>query len=142
MEALIVLDFKEYSQNIIDVLNIFRKIGWDIYNAQGKVEYLPIGDDEYDWLCEEISLVSLNDIINKKINRKEQIGINLFYKNGAEGISLLAYTTEQVILSVSINRKIIKGKYTDMAWYLENIIYKLFDMDVRLLCYKIEEYEE
>ncbi len=29
-----------------------------------------------------------------------------------------------------------------MVWYLENIIYKFFDIDVRLLSYKLEEYED
>ena len=70
----------------------------------------------------------------------EQIGINLFYCNGTEGISLLAYNTSQIILSITINRKTIKGKYTDMAWYLQNIVYKFLDIGVRLLSYKLEEY--
>ena len=48
----------------------------------------------------------------------------------------------QIILSITINRKTIKGKYTDMSWYLENIIYKFLSSDVRLLSYKIEEYED
>ena len=69
-------------------------------------------------------------------------GINLFYCNGAEGISLMACDTSQIILSITINRKTVKGKYTDMAWYLQNIIYKFLDIDVRLLSYKIEEYED
>lgn len=34
------------------------------------------------------------------------------------------------MLSMSINRKIKKGKYTDMVWYLENIIYKFFDIGI------------
>ena len=50
--------------------------------------------------------------------------------------------TSQIILSITINRKTVKGKYTDMAWYLQNIIYKFLDIDVRLLSYKIEEYED
>jgi hypothetical protein len=29
-----------------------------------------------------------------------------------------------------------------MSWYLQNIIYKFLDIDVRLLSYKIEEYED
>ena len=102
---------------------------------------MPIGDDdEYDWQCDEKSESELYDIISKKIALKEQIGINLFYCNGTEGISLLAYNTSQIILSITINRKTIKGKYTDMAWYLQNIVYKFFDIGVRLLSYKLEEY--
>ena len=54
----------------------------------------------------------------------------------------MAANTSQIILSITINRKTIKGKYTDMSWYLENIIYKLLKIGVRLLSYKIEEYED
>lgn len=104
---------------------------------------MPIGDDDkYDWQCDEISESELYDIISKKIESKEQIGVNLFYCNGTEGISLMAYNTSQIILSITINRKTVKGKYTDMSWYLENIVYKLLNTDVRLLSYKIEEYED
>ena len=41
---------------------------------------------------------------------REQIGVDLFYKNGIEGSSLLADTTEPNVLSISINRKTVKGK--------------------------------
>ena len=143
MEASMILNLSSYSENIIDIIKIFQQIGWDIYDTQGKVEYLPIGDDGmYDWQHDKISMIMLYDIISEKAARKEQVGVSLFYNNGAEGISLLADTTEQIMLSISINRKIITGKYTDMAWYLENIIYKLFDIGVRLLSYKLEEYED
>ena len=50
----------------------------------------------------------------------------------------MAANTSQIILSITINRKTIKGKYTDMSWYLESIIYKFLSSDVRLLFYKIE----
>ena len=50
----------------------------------------------------------------------------------------MAANTSQIILSITINRKTIKGKYTDMSWYLESIIYKFLSSDVRLLSYKIE----
>lgn len=62
--------------------------------------------------------------------------------NGIEGISLLAETPKQIVLGISVNRRIRKGRYTDMAWYLENIIYKLLDIGVRLLSYELMEYED
>lgn len=46
------------------------------------------------------------------------------------------------MLSITINRRIVQGKYMDMIWYLENIIYKFFDIGVRLLSYKLEEYKD
>lgn len=143
MEAIMEMNCSSFSDNIMDVLKIFKQIGWDIYNPQGETEYLAIGDDdEYDWQCEKILETELYDIVSKKVDLKEQIGVNLFYNNGTEGISLLADTTEQIMLSLSINRKIRNEKYTDMIWYLENIIYKFFDIGVRLLSYKFEEYED
>lgn len=119
-----------------------RQIGWDIYNEQEEVEYLPVGDEEYGWRCEKMPVDRFYDTVSEKQAKKEQIGVNLFYNNGVEGISFLANTTEQIMLGISINRKLIQGKYTDMAWYIENIIYKFYDIGVRLLSYKLEEYED
>lgn len=116
MEASMIIDCSGYSENITDILKLFRQIGWDIYNEQEEVD--------------------------EKQAKKEQIGVNLFYNNSVEGISFLANTTEQIMLGISINRKLIQGKYTDMAWYIENIIYKFYDIGVRLLSYKLEEYED
>lgn len=143
MEASIILNCSSYSDNIVDILKLFQQIGWDIYNPQGKVEYLPVGDDDmYDLQCEEISEIKLFDIVSEKIAKKEQVGVNLFYSNGTEGISLLAYNTAQIMLSIDINRKIVKDRHTDMVWYLENIIYKFIDIGVRLLSYGLEEFED
>lgn len=73
MEAMMILDCSDYSENIVDVLKIFQQIGWDIYNPHGKVEFLPIGDgDEYDWQCKEISESELYDIISKKMLEKNR----------------------------------------------------------------------
>ncbi len=143
MESLITLNCSNYTKNIVDVLRIFQQIGWDIYNPQGKVEYLPIGDiDEYNWQCENLLENRLYGIIADKITNKEQIGVNLFYKYGPEAISLMAYDTEQIALSLSINRKIITRNHTDSVWYIEKIIYKILDVGVNLLSYKLEEYED
>jgi len=143
METLITLNCSGYSEKIVDILKIFQQIGWDIYNLQGKVEYLPLGDDdEYNWQCEKISEIEFFDIVSDKIAKKEQIGVNLFYRNSAEGISFLAFDTEQIVLSAAINRKIVKERYTDTVWYLENIIYRLLGVGVKLLSYKLEEFED
>lgn len=114
-----------------------------IYNHQGEIEYLPIDDnDMYDWQCKKISESELCDIVSKKVENKEPIGVNLFYNNGSEGISFLAGSTEEILLSISIYRRIITGRNTDMAWYIENIIYKLLNLGVRLLSYRFEEFED
>lgn len=90
MEAMITLNCEKYSDNIIDVLKLFQDIGWDIYDTQGMVEFLPINDSgQYNWKREKISELKLYNIISDKIMHGEQIGIILFYNNGCEGIHLL-----------------------------------------------------
>lgn len=143
MEATMILDCSSYSDNIIDILKKFKQIGWDIYSQQGETEFLPVGDDAmYEWQCEKISENKLYEIVSKKMALREQIGVNLFYGNGIEGISLLADTTKEIMLSMSINRKTYKENNTDMIWYLENIIYKLIDIGVRISSYKLQEYDD
>lgn len=143
MEAMITLNCEKYSDNIIDVLKLFQDIGWDIYDTQGMVEFLPINDSgQYNWKREKISELTLYNIISDKIMHGEQIGINLFYNNGCEGITFIAESTKQIVLCLSINRKIYCGRYTDMAWYFENIVYKLLNKNVRLLSYEVEEFED
>lgn len=100
------LNCEGYSENILDVLKLFQYIGWKIYNVEGMVEYIPSGDNgQYDWKYEKISEIDLYNIISNKIDCKEQIGINLFYKNTSVGISFLAENTTEVVLGLSINRK-------------------------------------
>lgn len=143
MEAIITLNGKAFSESIVDIVKEFQKIGWGILNPQGMVEYLPVGDNErYNWKEENIEESKLYDILLTKIARKELVGINLFYHGGTEGISMIADNTEEIILGLSINRKIINDNHTDTAWYLENIIYKLLDNGVRLLAYKVKEQED
>ena len=104
---------------------------------------MPVGDkDDFDWQCEKIPRSKIFDIVSEKIAEKEMVGVTLFYNNGVEGISFLADTTDEIMLSLSTYRKIIKGKNTDMVWYLENIIYKFFNIGVRILSYTLMEYED
>ena len=132
-----------YSKSIIDILKAFKKIGWDIYNLEGKVEYLPVGDnDKYDWQWERMSDTKFYDIISTKIANKERVGVDLFHNSGVEGISLLAYNTNQITLSIFINRKLMDERHTDMVWYLKNIVYRLMDIGVELLSYSLKEYED
>lgn len=143
MEASITLDFSSYSNNIIEVIKLFGKIGWGIYNTKGEVEYLPIGDaDKYNWQWGKMSEAEFFEMVSNKIAHNEQVGVNLFYSNGAEGISLLAHNTKQILLSIMINRRFVDKCHTDMVWYLEHIVYRFFKIGVRLLSYELKEYED
>ena len=142
MEAFITINCSNYSDNIIDIINLFQEIGWEIYNSKGEIEFLPIGDDDkYDWQREKMSVENFYEIVSKKLAQNEQVGVDLFYK-GTEGISLLAFNTEQILLSIIINRKLLDKCHTDMRWYLEHIIYKFFECGVNILSYNMEEYED
>lgn len=143
MEALLILDCSQYSQSVIEILKKFQQIGWGLYNSQEKIEYLPLGDnDDYDWQCKKMSMNQFYNIVEKKIDCGEIVGINLYYRDGKEGVSLLAHNTRQIMLNISINRKTIDENHTDMSWYINNIIYQLFKVDVKILSYKVEEFED
>lgn len=143
MEATLTLNFSGFSNSISDILNVFGQIGWSIFNPQGMVEYLPKGDnDEYNWQCRRITAQELHQMISEKAAEKETVGVNLFYDKGAEGVSMLARSTDAVVLSICINRRCIIGSRTDTAWYLENIVYALLNKGVNLLSYQIEEYAD
>ena len=143
MEVLITLDCSKCLKNIVELLIAFQQIGWGIYNAKGKIEFLPLGDkDDYAWQCEEMSKRQLYDIVLEKIAHKEMVGINLFHQNGIDGISLLAHNTNEIMLNIAINRRIIAEKHTDIIWYLDNIIYKFFSIGINITSYKIEEFED
>lgn len=144
MEASITLDFSPYSENIIDILKAFQKIGWNIYNPKNEVEYIPNGDSGmYNWLCEKMPENKFYDIISNKISKNEQVAINLFYNSGDEGITFIANDTDRILLSIDINRHtLIDQRHTDMVWYLNNIIYKFLDADVKLLSYSLSEYDD
>lgn len=88
-----------------------------------------------------MSVENFYEIVSKKLAQNEQVGVDLFYK-GTEGISLLAFNTEQILLSIIINRKLLDKCHTDMRWYLEHIIYKFFEFGVNILSYNMEEYED
>lgn len=142
IEAMIEINFARFSLKITDVINVFEKVGWKYINADNKVEYLPIGDDDdYDWQEEYMSKEELKTLIDLKQKNGEKIGINLFYNDGTEGITLLADDTRQVLLGLSINRRTLSdSEYTDMGWYIERMLQKLREEKCQIDYYKIEEY--
>lgn len=143
MESFLEIDCSGYSEDILDVFKAFHRIGWWIYNSEKEVEYLPIADDDnFNWQREKILEEEFYNIINMKNNNGEVIGVNLFYNNSNVGISMLAHGTKCITLGMSINRKKVYEKFTDIAWYIENIIYKLFELDVRIVSYRFGEFED
>ncbi len=136
MEASITIEMID-SYSIVEIIEIFRNIGWTIYNNGGKVELM---SDDYSW---DTYNLTYNELYEKLIETKKSekcVGLNLFYENGNEGTSLLTFNSNEIILDLSIYRRIIKNNYTDMSWYIQNIVDKMIDENVKILTYKAEDY--
>ena len=144
-EAMIVLDCRRYSQNIADIIEIFRKTGWRVRNKNNLTEFLPLGDnDQYNWQTSILSDSDLTELILQKQNNSEKVGINLFYEHSNIGISLLAETTSEIILSLDINRQTVSdsNNITDIGWYFNNIILKLHNAGCYIDYFQFSDYTD
>ena len=143
-EAIIELNCSKYSEKITDLINLFNELGWKYYNAEEKIEYLPIGDDDaFNWQKKFLSEDELQELINYKQNNSERVGLNLYYENSEEGLTLLIKNTKEIIIDLSINRKTIENNresITDIGWYFNNIIQKLKERECPIDYIKFEEY--
>ena len=143
MEASITLNLSGHSKYVLDALAAFQQIGWNIYNPEGKAEYIPLGDrDHYDWQSDEMSESAFFDLAAKKLANKEPVVVNLFFEGGKEGVTFLAEDTENILLNLSIHHRRARGRNTDMAWYWQNIICRFLEADIRVLSYTLAEVED
>ncbi len=123
-EASFTIDCSLYSSSIAEIISAFNKIGW---GYQGDVkEYLPLHDDDmFEWQSETITIDELLSIITNKQECGELCGVVLYHQGSDRGIDLLASNTKEIMVNIIINRKTICGDFTDISWYIENIIAKL-----------------
>ncbi len=112
-EAILEINCSRYSERIIDVINLFNEVGWKYYDAEKNIEYLPLGDnDDFDWQKKFLSENELQELINVKQDIFELVGLNLYYENFEEGLTLLAKNTKKIAIDLNINRRtveILKG---------------------------------
>ena len=145
-EASIELNCSRYSNKIIDIINLLNECGWKYYNTKKKVEYLPLGDvDSFNWQDDFFSENELQELINEKQNRLELVGLNLFFENSWEGVTLLARDTKEMMLCLRINRKKLgndRESLTDVSWYFNNIIQKLIARNCPVDYINFEEYTD
>ena len=142
MEAHILLDCSNFSDNLVDVIEKFQQIGWKLSDAGGKSEFLPLGKNDFEWITKDIAEYELFETVRKKAECKETVGVHLFYSNGVEGISFLAEKTNSITLGLSINRKIAINRHTDFPWYFENLIAKLWNAGVEPWRCTMEEIDD
>lgn len=102
--------FSERSRAILSVPNLIQHFvneGWDYVDSKGIVTFLPIGDDDFNWLC-------------------ETIGIQLLRRDSKAGCDLLIFNTNEIVFSLSIyrNKIVVESDIdiTDFTWYLEKIL--------------------
>ncbi|KAA1177514.1 hypothetical protein [Paenibacillus sp. B2(2019)] len=108
--ASIRICLSERSRAILSVPNLIQHFvneGWDYVDSKGIVTFLPIGDDDFNWLC-------------------ETIGIQLLRKDSKAGCDLLIFNTNEMVFSLSIyrNKIVVESDIdiTDFTWYLEKIL--------------------
>lgn len=108
--ASIRICLSERSRAILSVPNLIQHFvneGWDYVDSKGIVTFLPIGDDDFNWLC-------------------ETIGIQLLRRDYKAGCDLLIFNTNEMVFSLSIyrNKIVVESDIdiTDFTWYLEKIL--------------------
>lgn len=143
-EAFLEINCSRYSERIIDVINLFSELGWKYYDAEKNIEYLPLGDDDdFDWQKKFLSENELQELINNKQDTFERVGINLYYENSGEGITLLAKNTKEIVIDLYINRRTVENNresITDFGWYFNNIIRRFKERECPIDYIKFEEY--
>lgn len=143
-EAYLEINCSRYSERIIDVVNLLSELGWKYYNAEKNIEYLPLGDDDdFDWQKSSLSESQLRELINNKQDNFELVGLNLYYENSVEGITLLAKTTEEIVIDLNINRRTVENNresITDIGWYINSIIQRFKEKGCLIDYMKFEEY--
>ena len=143
-EAILEINCSRYSERIIDVINLLHELGWKYYDIERNIEYLPLGDnDDFNWQKKYLTENQLRELINNKQDNYEQVGLNLYYKNSKEGITLLAKNTKEILVDLNISRKTVENSresITDIGWYFNNIIQRLKERECPIDYIKFEEY--
>ena len=143
-EALMEINCSRYSERIVDIIKLFDELGWRYYDAEKNIVYLPFGDDDnYDWQKKFLSENELHKLINSKQDNFEQIGLDLYYENSEEGLTLLAKNTKEIVIDLNINRRTVENNresITDIGWYFNNIIQRLKERGCPIDYIKFEEY--
>ena len=145
-EAFLEINCSRYSNRIMEIIKLFDEIGWKYYDSEKKIVYLPINDgNDFNWQKDSLSEGELYELINKKQEIFELIGLNLYYDTSEEGITLLVRSTCEIVIDLNINRRTINNNresITDIGWYFNNIIQKLQDKGCYVDYIKFEEYTD
>ncbi len=143
-EAVLEINCGRYTKRLVNIIQLLNKLGWKYIDKNKNVEYLPLGDNgDYDWQKKVLSEFEIQELINSKQDKLEKVGINLYYQNSNEGVTLLANDTSEILFDLDINRRTLESNresITDVGWYIEHIIQALIQENCPVDYFKFEEY--
>ena len=136
---------KSRSYSLSNIVETFLEAGWKLKDKYGNVSYLPLGDDDdFDWQSQMISETEVIKIIEKKEEANEWVGLIIYWEKTNIGITLLATSADNVILSFEVNRRRVNEEdstsLTDVNWYMDKIIVKLRNKQYQIESFIFEEY--
>lgn len=108
-----------YSSMSVCIKNLIN-FGWG-FNYEGKVFYLPVGDEDFNWKNDVLSDENIFKIFLEKEKNKETIGICMIWKNTNVGGDFLFREDGSISINLNINRKKLFN-HTDFNWYTDHII--------------------
>ncbi len=128
----------------IDIIKTIQSLlnnGWT-FDDNGHKSYLPIGDnDEWDWSWDLLTNEQLLNILKKKLELGEVIGVGITWSDTERGGELIFENDKSLILNLSNNRLVGESSITDFDWYLRKII-NVFDQDkIEVQSIKCYEYK-
>ena len=112
------------------ILKTLINTGWNPM-VNRLINYLPEDDNDlYNWTNEKISIDHMFEIIKKKEQKKESIGIDLYWKDSGVGVSLLITNSYELSFNLDINRRYIDENthILDFNWYAMKIIPALCEL--------------
>lgn len=131
--------------DIIQIILSLRKSGWT-ENDNGKILFLPLGDDDYNWLRKpQDQFATVLEEIKKKQMQGETIGISMTWEDSNIG-GQFVYLPENNMLSFSVTINRIKlsndpyNRFTAIDWYYTKIITALAMCGCDIFSVEIKEY--
>ena len=127
MSRQVYLDITLETPHPISAQSVFQILfenGWSPIKNE-EITYLPIGDNGmYDWTSKHIQIEDFMKLIGLKEDKKEIIGVNLFWQETDIGISFVTTKPNYIMIGFNINRRYLDESVylTDFNWYAERIL--------------------
>lgn len=120
----------EYPATVAGVLSVLAGHGWGPVEPLG-VSYMLEGDDDWDWTSAEPEHVAdVVALLDSDEVKEQAVAIALYHPTAATGGHLLLSRdrTRAGFSPVLDRRKVPDApEMTDMAWYVQNLVYPLFE---------------